>query len=147
MPRSKPKTTAQVLTTQRRGTHGPFNLVAETTEALMTVMSSTANWPGLSPVRRMVIHEVCHKMARIGAGDPAQPDHWDDIGGYLELGKNNGQPVKLAASRKARVQKVQVRPAKKAMVGQAKNNARPPRQAARSNRPARRPQVVAQAAE
>lgn len=28
---------------------------------------------------------ICHKIARILAGDPNEPDHWHDIAGYATL--------------------------------------------------------------
>jgi hypothetical protein len=91
MPRKiKPKSLLAIRPT----THGPFTEVAGTAQALENVLSQTTNWPGFSPVRRMVLKEIAHKLARIGAGDPSHTDHWDDIGGYLELGKRDGSPAK-----------------------------------------------------
>lgn len=107
MPRKAKSSPAQALTATRRVTHGPFKDVATTTEALQAVLSKTTNWPALSPVRHMVLKEICHKLARIGAGDPSHKDHWDDIGGYLELGKNEG--VVAAKAKKAKVKKAKVK--------------------------------------
>lgn len=154
MPRvKKTATAAQRLTATRGTTHGPFEAVATASLALEGVMFRTPNWITLSPVRKMVVKEICHKLARIGSGDPGHPDHWDDIGGYLELGKNDGQapkplrPVRLAQARPRKAaKKVAARPAKKRAARVAARPARPvkKRVRVRAARPAVPP--VAQAA-
>lgn len=146
MPRVKTVTAAQRLTATRGTTHGPFEAVATASLALEGVMFRTPNWITLSPVRKMVVKEICHKLARIGSGDPAHPDHWDDIGGYLELGKNDGQapkPVRLAQARPRKAaKKVAARPAKKA----ARVAKRPARVAARVARSVKKKRVRVRAA-
>lgn len=41
----------------------------------------------LLPYQVQALEMICVKMARIIAGDPYHPDHWDDIAGYAMLGK------------------------------------------------------------
>lgn len=77
------------LTAQREATHGPFHSRAAAEDDLLTVMEWARNWDGLSPARRSALRMIAVKISRILAGDPDEPDHWNDIAGYAELGGKN----------------------------------------------------------
>jgi outer membrane biosynthesis protein TonB len=83
MPRSK---VGKALTRARKGTHGPFEEVAKITGSIGDIFRSSRNWSRLSPVAQMALQEIVHKQARILTGDYAHIDHWNDIGGYAQLG-------------------------------------------------------------
>jgi len=109
MPRSS---VGKRLVQVRPKTHGDFNEVARTVLALEAVMISTPNWSTMGDVRRMALKEIFHKVARIGCGDLEHADHWDDIGGYAELGKNS-KPIRMPARRRVPVVKRKAKPVKK----------------------------------
>lgn len=129
---------AKALTGERHTTHGLFENVAATSAGLLAVMAASPNWSTMSVQRREAIKMIVHKLGRIGAGDASHPDHWDDIGGYALLGKQDGQnpPVQLAAARKRPAKKT--RTAKKSAA--KKVTARPARKTAKKaeRQPARR---------
>jgi hypothetical protein len=39
----------------------------------------------LSSTQLEALDMICSKLARIVCGDPNEPDHWHDIGGYAKL--------------------------------------------------------------
>lgn len=134
---------AKALTKTRHKTHGKFEDVATTSSALFGVMQTTKNWAHLSVQRQEAIKMIVHKLGRIGAGNPDEPDHWDDIGGYAELGKNDGQ---FAGRRKAAKPRAPARAnLKKAKPPKAKEPAKK-RVAKKAARPARgrvnRPETI-----
>lgn len=72
---------------QRQHTHGSFSDHAETAQALKAVMKQGKNWDSLSSVQKEALEMIQHKIARILAGNPYEPDHWHDISGYATLAK------------------------------------------------------------
>jgi hypothetical protein len=77
--------TPEELVTERPKTHGVFLENAAFTQAAMNLMMRQRNWSRLRPTMREALHMFMHKAARILTGDPDEPDHWDDIGGYAKL--------------------------------------------------------------
>lgn len=146
------KKTALTLTDVRHTTHGLFEDVAATSEALMDALRKTKNWLLMSAPRREALKMIMHKAARIGAGDFNLADHWDDIGGYAKLGKQDGQfdalaPVVLRKSRKVRPAKKPVRKARAAKKKKVAARPAKSRVAKRSRaRPAKRVARTRQAA-
>jgi hypothetical protein len=67
---------------QRTNVHGEFNENSRATWDIMRVLQRERNWGRLSSGQKHALYMVAHKMARIMAGDPNHPDHWDDISGY-----------------------------------------------------------------
>lgn len=129
MPRSKVKSKAEALTASRKPTHGAFESVAAHVLASEATMSASPNWNKISDVRRMALKEIHHKIARILCGDPDHADHWDDIGGYAELGKKDGSPVVVARMprKPKKAKKVKVRPARPDRAPAAARRSRPAR--------------------
>ena len=74
------------LLTERGKTHGDYGDHAAITQALKNVMENMcpAETAWTDPMRES-IDMICHKLGRIGAGDPDFRDHWDDIAGYAKL--------------------------------------------------------------
>lgn len=71
-------------------TNGPYDKMAATAQGIKASMRKGTNWWMLTPAKREALELIAHKMARILEGDPEFPDHWDDIGGYAKLGRDNG---------------------------------------------------------
>lgn len=64
---------------ERSKTHGDFKeqaAIAQGIKALVVIND---------PVLREAAHMICHKLARIVAGNAREPDHWIDIAGYATL--------------------------------------------------------------
>lgn len=69
---------------ERPSKHGEFEENARATWRAMEVWQAERNWPKLSTGQRHAIYMISHKVARILAGDPNEPDHWLDIEGYAK---------------------------------------------------------------
>lgn len=69
----------------RAKTHGDYAEVAETAQALKSIMRDTENWQHLQPIMRESLEMHATKIARILNGNPYEPDHWQDIAGYATL--------------------------------------------------------------
>lgn len=151
MPRSK---TGKALTKVRGPVHGNFAEGATFTQGVMNLLGATSGWPRLSAARKESIHMIVHKVHRIVTGTPDHPDHWDDIGGYAELGKNDGlKPVrqkiaKVRMDRPKKVRKPKPTPVRLRPAKPAKKNARKkvPVKKAVVQRPPRAPRRPAVAA-
>lgn len=74
---------------QRNSTHGEFYEDARIAQALKHVIRDGKNWPDLSPPMREALDNSMTKIARILAGNPNYPEHWDDIIGYATLVRRN----------------------------------------------------------
>lgn len=122
MPRSK---NAVALTAVRGPVHGNFAEGASITQTIMDMLSRASSWPRMNAAQKEAIHMSVHKIHRIVTGNPHHKDHWDDIGGYAELGsqacegEHEVAGPSLRAARKrvrkpARIKKVKARPAKPA---------------------------------
>lgn len=75
--------TTQDILQERGQTHGDFSNNARVSQALKaTLQLENAD---LTDVQQEAIDMICHKLARIAAGNPNFKDHWDDIAGYATL--------------------------------------------------------------
>jgi hypothetical protein len=70
---------------ERQTTHGDFHDTARIAQALKAALRSGPSWRGMSTAQHEAIEHICTKLARIAAGDPHAPDHWEDIAGYARL--------------------------------------------------------------
>jgi len=70
---------------ERPGKHGEFAENSHATWEIMRAMQHERNWPTMTDQQKHAVYMVAHKLARIVCGDPAEPDHWDDIAGYATL--------------------------------------------------------------
>lgn len=68
---------------QRQKTHGEFSDHARIAQELKGCLIPVRG--ELLDTHREALDMICHKMARILAGDPNEPDHWHDIAGYATL--------------------------------------------------------------
>lgn len=75
------------LTADRKSTHGDWHRQSELAHELHERMRSSPNWGSLKPYQLEALDMIQTKVSRILCGNPAEPDHWDDIGGYALLGK------------------------------------------------------------
>lgn len=76
---------------EREKTHGAYEVHARITQRLKAVVTEavayrkSTNKSELTASMLETLDMTCHKMGRILAGDPSEPDHWRDIAGYNEL--------------------------------------------------------------
>jgi hypothetical protein len=83
-------TDIDALLAERGKTHGDYVTHATITQDLKRVMRNHA----CDLDRRMdddmaeTLSMIAHKIGRIIAGNPAEPDHWRDIAGYAQLVAN-----------------------------------------------------------
>lgn len=76
----------QQLLNERGRTHGDFNLHAQCTQMLKSIITNqTPETKTFTYQQREALDMICHKIGRIVAGDPDFRDHWDDIAGYARL--------------------------------------------------------------
>ena len=82
-----------LLTTDRERTHGIFKDTASLAQSLKDVMRSSKNWGRLSDSQKEALEQDATKTARILSGDFNFRDHWDDKGGYAQLGAISIKPT------------------------------------------------------
>jgi hypothetical protein len=75
----------QEILQQRGGTHGNFTDNARFSQQLKFIVELSPNWENMSDVQREALHMILHKISRICAGNPDEPDHWADMAGYATL--------------------------------------------------------------
>lgn len=75
----------------REKTHGAFSDHARITQRLKNVIAEELverherGQPPLTDMQRESLDMIEHKVGRIIAGNPNEPDHWNDIAGYAVL--------------------------------------------------------------
>jgi hypothetical protein len=72
----------------REATHGPFSCTATIAQETKVLWRSAPGWQGLSSRRREALEHIASKVARILSGNANEPDHWNDVSGYAELGRD-----------------------------------------------------------
>jgi hypothetical protein len=70
---------------ERQKTHGDFTHHAFISQSLKEVVSNAEGYDKLNNVQKEALDMILHKVARIIAGNPDEPDHWLDIQGYSKL--------------------------------------------------------------
>lgn len=70
---------------ERSRTHGRFEDNATVSQRIKEAMRCSPHWALLSVSQRESLELIATKIGRITSGNPNEPDHWDDIGGYAEL--------------------------------------------------------------
>jgi hypothetical protein len=78
-----------MLINNREKTHGNYRDNAAISQGLKDVMRGGKNWNALSDAQRESLEMIAVKIGRILTGDAGFRDHWDDIGGYAQLGSSN----------------------------------------------------------
>ena len=69
----------------REQTHGNFALTSKVAQDLKNTYRYGPQ--PLSSAQYEALDMICTKIARIMCGDPNHPEHWIDITGYAELGR------------------------------------------------------------
>ena len=67
---------------ERQKTHGDFSVNCVVSQEIQRVIDKHCVTE-LSDVQKEALQMFCHKIGRICAGNPNEPDHWRDIAGYL----------------------------------------------------------------
>ena len=78
---------AQELVQTREGTHGSFGENAKVTQAIKRIVRNSPCYEALNDTQKEAVDRIAMKLGRIVGGNPNVEDHWDDLGGYAELGK------------------------------------------------------------
>lgn len=84
-------TDLSVILEERKKTHGEYRDHARYAQAIKRIVYDAAfershrQQPSLSDIQVEALDMIAHKISRILAGDPNEPDHWDDIAGYAKL--------------------------------------------------------------
>lgn len=83
-------TDINVLLAERGKTHGDYEIHALITQDLKRVVTHhVADLDRkLDDDMAETLDMIAHKIGRIIAGNPAEPDHWRDIAGYAQLVAN-----------------------------------------------------------
>jgi hypothetical protein len=80
------------LVADRGKTHGSWFDQSALQNLIKADMHSAPRWHLLSASQKEALDMIAVKVSRIVSGNPAEPDHWDDIMGYALLGKTGGHP-------------------------------------------------------
>lgn len=70
---------------QRAKTHGDFRDHALLAQSLKDKFYELKSNRTLTSTQMEALEMIFHKIARIGAGNPNEVDHWQDIAGYATL--------------------------------------------------------------
>ena len=91
MPIRKTKTnpTVDQTLTSRAKTHGDFTVTADISQAQKDFFRAQDGYLKLNLEQREALDMIAGKIARILSGNPNEPDHWHDIGGYAKLAENS----------------------------------------------------------
>ena len=80
----------EALTTERGKTHGDWFEQSLLQNLIKADMHGAPRWHLLTASQKEALDMIAVKVSRIVSGNPAEPDHWDDIMGYALLGKQGG---------------------------------------------------------
>jgi hypothetical protein len=75
------------LLIEREKTHGSFHDVASFAQVLKTMFRTMPKWANMEPEHKEAIDLMCTKFGRIISGNPMEEEHWKDLMGYAELGR------------------------------------------------------------
>jgi len=101
--RKSSKPVVDTILAERQKTHGTFTVHAAIAQALKRTMRADndgqlrESWMALDDDMSESLEMIQHKIARILAGDPTLPDHWDDICGYTKLVADRLRKAALSA--------------------------------------------------
>ena len=70
---------------ERQKTHGDFEDHAMITQGIKKVLRGWGYLENLNSSQVETLDMIAHKIGRILAGNPNEPDHWRDIAGYATL--------------------------------------------------------------
>lgn len=72
---------------EREKTHGDFAVNAAVSQGLKIVLRGSVRWGDLDARQKEAIDMICCKLGRIMAGDAGFAEHWIDLAGYAQLGR------------------------------------------------------------
>lgn len=78
-------TSIDAILAEREKTHGKFEDHATYTQNLKYILAASEKYFFLTSEQKEALEMICHKIGRILAGNPNEPDHWTDIAGYATL--------------------------------------------------------------
>ncbi len=70
---------------ERGARYGNYSDVAGTTQQLMSIVESGANYEHLNAEQKTSLFMICNRIARAVNGDPQYFDNYRDIAGYATL--------------------------------------------------------------
>jgi len=73
------------LLADREAQYGSFANLAEISQSLKTVITTSHGWLKLTDDQREALDLIAMKIARILNGNPNLIDNWDDVAGYAKL--------------------------------------------------------------
>ena len=76
---------------ERGKQHGDYADVSRIAQSIKEVYRTAPNWEKLPDAQKEALELIATKQARILSGDNGLRDHWEDIGGYAELGSQYGK--------------------------------------------------------
>ena len=79
---------------ERGERYGSYSDVASTTQKLMSIVESGANYEHLNAEQKTSLFMICNKIARAVNGDPQYFDNWRDIAGYATLAERACEAVR-----------------------------------------------------
>ena len=79
---------------ERGERYGKFKDVAGTTQQLMAIVESGANYEHLNAEQKTSLFMICNKIARAVNGDPQYFDNYRDIAGYATLAERACEVVR-----------------------------------------------------
>lgn len=74
---------------ERGARYGNYSDVASTTQQLMSIAESGANYKHLNAEQKTSLFMIFNKIARAVNGDPDYEDNWHDIAGYATLAEKS----------------------------------------------------------
>lgn len=75
-----------LLLNQRGATHGDYRAMSTRIQQIKAIMRMGSKWVDMSEPQKEALELIATKIGRIIEGDPEFKDHWDDLGGYAQLG-------------------------------------------------------------
>lgn len=72
---------------EREKTHGDFAVNAAVSQGLKNVLRASLGWGNLDDRQKEAVDMICCKLGRIMSGDARFADHWVDLAGYAQLGR------------------------------------------------------------
>ncbi len=76
--------TTELLATRGK-THGDYSEQARATMEVMRTLQKCSRWKDMTDEHVIGIQNIVFKLTRAACGDPMEPDHFDDVGGYAKL--------------------------------------------------------------
>lgn len=88
--------TREILNTRQR-THGDFTVNSQVSQEIKNILRRAIERDDNHSIWHSYQFEaldmICHKIARIVAGNPNEVDHWADIAGYAQLVVDRITPI------------------------------------------------------